>query len=157
MKELEHYQSLFHLNKDNPPTYKNHPPVAGAIAWARDLYLRAKKPILRFQVPPTALPIVVADSSRESVYIHSPVESPMAAALTPADAATCPSPLFTTQAHEGLLSSDYGVECKQRYLSFARSVDAYMTKLYQDWEGRVQNTGEGGAVVTRGRRWRKGL
>lgn len=50
MKELEHYHTLFNLNRDAPPTYKNHPPVAGAIAWARDLYLRAKKPILRFQV-----------------------------------------------------------------------------------------------------------
>lgn len=45
------------------------------------------------------------------------------------------------QAHEGLLTSDYGIECKQRYLGFARAVDAYMTKLYQDWEARVQNTG----------------
>lgn len=46
------------------------------------------------------------------------------------------------QAHEGLLTSDYGIECKQRYLGFARAVDAYMTKLYQDWEARVQNTGK---------------
>ena len=29
--------------------YKNFPPVAGAIAWARDLYQRAKRPILRFK------------------------------------------------------------------------------------------------------------
>lgn len=91
LKEVEHYQTLFTQHKENPPIYKNHPPVAGAIAWARDLYLRAKKPILRFQ------------------------------------------------AHEGLLTSDYGQEAKQRYLAFARSVDAYMTNLYNEWEGRVQN------------------
>jgi len=91
MKELEHYQTLFMAQRANPPAYRNHPPVAGAIAWARDLYLRAKKPILRFQ------------------------------------------------AHEGLLSSDYGQESKQRYLAFARSVDAFMTQLFTDWESRVQN------------------
>jgi dynein heavy chain, axonemal len=92
MKELEHYVTLFTMNKDSPPLYKNHPPVAGAIAWARDLYLRAKKPILRFQ------------------------------------------------AHEHLLSSDYGQESKQRYLAFARSVDTYTSGLYKEWEGRVQTT-----------------
>lgn len=152
MKELEHYQSLFHLNKDNPPTYKNHPPVAGAIAWARDLYLRAKKPILRFQVPPTAFDYHSAPSITTHRLSHScRYESLPGPRLDDADAATCP------QAHEGLLSSDYGVECKQRYLSFARSVDAYMTKLYQDWEGRVQNTGEGGgAVVVMGGRGGEG-
>ena len=29
--------------------YKNYPPVAGAIAWARALYLRQKRPIMRFR------------------------------------------------------------------------------------------------------------
>lgn len=49
-KELDYTSAIFHENKSLPPIYKNYPPVAGAIAWARDLYNRAKKPILRFKV-----------------------------------------------------------------------------------------------------------
>lgn len=49
-KELDHIGAIFHAHKAAPPIYKNYPPVAGAIAWARDLYNRAKKPILRFKV-----------------------------------------------------------------------------------------------------------
>lgn len=48
-KELEEIDRIFQQNKDNPPVYKNFPPTAGAIAWALDLYQRAKKPILRFK------------------------------------------------------------------------------------------------------------
>ncbi len=33
----------------HPPVYKNYPPVAGAIAWARSLYLKQKRPIMRFR------------------------------------------------------------------------------------------------------------
>lgn len=49
-KELDYISAIFHSNKAFPPIYKNYPPVAGAIVWARDLYNRAKKPILRFKV-----------------------------------------------------------------------------------------------------------
>ena len=49
-KELDHISAIFHAHKGAPPIYKNYPAVAGAIAWARDLYNRAKKPILRFKV-----------------------------------------------------------------------------------------------------------
>lgn len=49
-KELDHIGAIFHAHKALPPIYKNYPPVAGAIAWARDLYNRAKRPILRFKV-----------------------------------------------------------------------------------------------------------
>lgn len=49
-KELDHIGAIFHAHKAAPPIYKNYPHVAGAIAWARDLYNRAKKPILRFKV-----------------------------------------------------------------------------------------------------------
>lgn len=49
-KELDHIGAIFHAHKASPPIYKNYPPVAGSIAWARDLYNRAKKPILRFKV-----------------------------------------------------------------------------------------------------------
>ena len=48
-KEVEVISELFHSDKVNPPTFKNYPPVAGSIAWARSLYHRVKKPILRFK------------------------------------------------------------------------------------------------------------
>jgi dynein heavy chain, axonemal len=47
--ELEALKQLFKTDKEKPPLYKNYPPVAGSIAWARDLYQRAKRPILRFK------------------------------------------------------------------------------------------------------------
>lgn len=49
-KELDHIGAIFHAHKAAPPIYKNYPPVAGSIAWARDPYNRAKTPILRFKV-----------------------------------------------------------------------------------------------------------
>lgn len=52
-KELDRIDGIFHGLKSAPPIYKNYPPVAGAIAWARDLYNRAKTPILRFKVSST--------------------------------------------------------------------------------------------------------
>ena len=48
-KELQATRDLFEANKASPPVYKNYPPVAGAIAWARALYHRHKKPVLRFR------------------------------------------------------------------------------------------------------------
>ena len=47
--ELDALKHLFKTNKEKPPLYKNYPPIAGSIAWARDLYQRAKRPILRFR------------------------------------------------------------------------------------------------------------
>lgn len=49
IRELDAINQTFNIFKDHPPLYKNYPPVAGAIAWSRDLYLRAKRPILRFK------------------------------------------------------------------------------------------------------------
>uniref|UniRef100_A0A2K5DJP1 Dynein axonemal heavy chain 10 n=1 Tax=Aotus nancymaae TaxID=37293 RepID=A0A2K5DJP1_AOTNA len=40
---------IFVQNLENPPLYKNHPPVAGAIYWERSLFFRIKHTILRFQ------------------------------------------------------------------------------------------------------------
>ena len=48
-RELDSMKKTFMSNKDCPPIYKNFPPCAGAIAWARDLYHRAKRPIIRFK------------------------------------------------------------------------------------------------------------
>ncbi|XP_049721902.1 dynein axonemal heavy chain 10 isoform X2 [Elephas maximus indicus] len=48
-KEIDIVNTLFVQNLDNPPLYKNHPPVAGAIYWERSLFYRIKHTILRFQ------------------------------------------------------------------------------------------------------------
>ncbi|XP_073737373.1 dynein axonemal heavy chain 10 [Callorhinus ursinus] len=48
-KEIDVVNKLFVQNLDNPPLYKNHPPVAGAIYWERSLFFRIKHTILRFQ------------------------------------------------------------------------------------------------------------
>lgn len=48
-RELDSIKDLFNTHKHRPLLYKNFPPIAGAIAWARDLYLRAKRPIIRFK------------------------------------------------------------------------------------------------------------
>lgn len=89
LRELEAVNSLFLQYKDKPQIYKNYPSVAGTIAWARDLYHRAKRPIVRFKK------------------------------------------------HGGLLDSDFGESVKNKYLQFARSVDNYITELYNDWEVSV--------------------
>jgi len=49
VRELDSIKAKFNNLKERPPIYKNYPPVAGAISWARDLYHRAKRPILRFK------------------------------------------------------------------------------------------------------------
>ncbi|XP_042636525.1 dynein axonemal heavy chain 10 [Orycteropus afer afer] len=48
-KEIDIVDRLFVQHLDNPPLYKNHPPVAGAIYWERSLFYRIKHTILRFQ------------------------------------------------------------------------------------------------------------
>ncbi|OQR86956.1 flagellar inner arm dynein 1 heavy chain alpha [Achlya hypogyna] len=91
-KELEKLTEQFEQYKAAPPIYKSHPPVAGAIAWARALYHRAKKPIMRFR------------------------------------------------AMHDLLKSPHGEEVKDKYLVFARAVDAYIRGLHQDWKDKVPAT-----------------
>ncbi|XP_063171723.1 dynein axonemal heavy chain 10 [Candoia aspera] len=48
-KELEIVNGIFVNNLPNPPLCKNHPPMAGAIYWARSLFYRIKHTIIRFQ------------------------------------------------------------------------------------------------------------
>ncbi|XP_075852592.1 dynein axonemal heavy chain 10 [Microcebus murinus] len=48
-KEIDIVNKLFVQNQENPPLYKNLPPVAGAICWERSLFYRIKHTILRFQ------------------------------------------------------------------------------------------------------------
>ncbi|KAM6051570.1 dynein axonemal heavy chain 10-like [Theristicus caerulescens] len=48
-KEVENVKQIFVQNLKDPPLYKNHPPVAGAIYWSRSLFYRIKHTIIRFQ------------------------------------------------------------------------------------------------------------
>ncbi|KAJ7419933.1 Dynein heavy chain 10, axonemal [Willisornis vidua] len=48
-KEVENVNQIFVQNLEDPPLYKNHPPVAGAISWSRSLFHRIKHTIIRFQ------------------------------------------------------------------------------------------------------------
>ncbi|NWT09443.1 DYH10 protein, partial [Vireo altiloquus] len=46
---VEMVKQIFVQNLKNPPLYKNHPPVAGAISWCRSLFHRIQHTIVRFQ------------------------------------------------------------------------------------------------------------
>ncbi|NWU75337.1 DYH10 protein, partial [Onychorhynchus coronatus] len=46
---VENVKQIFVRNLKDPPLYKNHPPVAGAIFWSRSLFYRIKHTIIRFQ------------------------------------------------------------------------------------------------------------
>ncbi|NXQ89466.1 DYH10 protein, partial [Nyctibius grandis] len=46
---VENVKQIFVQNLKDPPLYKNHPPVAGAIYWSRSLFYRIKHTIIRFQ------------------------------------------------------------------------------------------------------------
>ena len=48
MKEVDLMDNMFKDGINNPPIYKNQPPVAGAIAWSRSLFFRNKRTVLRF-------------------------------------------------------------------------------------------------------------
>jgi dynein heavy chain len=88
-KELDALKKSFILHQDNPHLFKNYPPIAGSIAWARSLYQKAKRPILKFKNNNG----ILADPSWETI--------------------------------------------KANYLTFARSVDNYITDLYNDWETKT--------------------
>ncbi|NWS51375.1 DYH10 protein, partial [Chunga burmeisteri] len=46
---VENIKQIFVQNLKDPPLYKNHPPMAGAIYWSRSLFYRIKHTIIRFQ------------------------------------------------------------------------------------------------------------
>ena len=48
-KEIDVVRELFLKNRDNPPCGKNVPPLAGKIQWARTLFFRVKKTMLKLQ------------------------------------------------------------------------------------------------------------
>ncbi|XP_045502201.1 dynein axonemal heavy chain 10 [Colias croceus] len=49
IKELTAIEDKFTRFRKNPPLLRNHPPVAGAIYWARALFNKMKQPIMKFQ------------------------------------------------------------------------------------------------------------
>ncbi|NXS52178.1 DYH10 protein, partial [Brachypteracias leptosomus] len=46
---VENIKQIFIQNLKDPPLYKNHPPVAGAIYWCHSLFCRIKHTVTRFQ------------------------------------------------------------------------------------------------------------
>jgi hypothetical protein len=63
-RELDHVKHLYERHKEHPPAARNTPPVAGAVAWARQLLRRIEKPMEVFQrqravlCAPEARPII---------------------------------------------------------------------------------------------------
>ncbi len=49
VKELTCLNGMFREKKDCPPIHRSFPPICGAISWAHDLYLRAKRPMMLFK------------------------------------------------------------------------------------------------------------
>lgn len=47
-RECDLVRELFEANRQAPPLYKNHPPVAGAISWSRFLFRTIKTPMVKF-------------------------------------------------------------------------------------------------------------
>lgn len=47
--ELQKNKELFNQGRSNLLVSKNKPPVAGSISWARAIYHRIKRPILKFK------------------------------------------------------------------------------------------------------------
>ncbi|XP_065594770.1 dynein axonemal heavy chain 10 [Cyrtonyx montezumae] len=48
-KEVENVKQIFVQNLTDPPVFKHHPPMAGAIYWSRSLFYRIKHTVVRFQ------------------------------------------------------------------------------------------------------------
>jgi dynein heavy chain len=121
MNELASIKNLFETQKDRPNLYKNFPPIAGSIAWARDLYHRAKRPILRFK-----------KHGGINTYIHTYIHTLIILYTY----------IQTYIIHTGLLEDSYGEDVKNAYLEFAKAVDSYVSDLYGEWEstGITHNT-----------------
>lgn len=49
IKDLEFIQRIYNKNKENPPIPRDLPPIAGKIAWIRQLYRHISNPIQVFQ------------------------------------------------------------------------------------------------------------
>ncbi len=66
-KEVDTINDRFKANKDDPPSSKTQPRVAGAISWSRSLFQRIKQTVLRFQ---TMKELIDSDAGKAvSIYI----------------------------------------------------------------------------------------
>ncbi|KPJ04007.1 Dynein heavy chain 10, axonemal [Papilio xuthus] len=52
IKEITSVEDKFTRHRKNPPLLRDHPPVAGAIYWARALFIKMKRPVMKFQKVP---------------------------------------------------------------------------------------------------------
>ncbi|NXB08037.1 DYH10 protein, partial [Cnemophilus loriae] len=71
---VEIVKQIFVQNVKDPPLYKNHPPVAGAISWSRSLFRRIKHTITRFQEEEELL---ATERGKEVCQIYSQVAKKM--------------------------------------------------------------------------------
>lgn len=74
-RELATTAKLFEDHRAAPPVYKNHPPVAGAIAWANALYLKQKRPILRFKQMPALFASLEGEAFRREYLLFAKGEA----------------------------------------------------------------------------------
>ncbi|OHS98802.1 Dynein heavy chain family protein [Tritrichomonas foetus] len=51
-EEVTAIQELYNQQWSNPPILPHHPPITGRISWARSLFIRMKKPMLRLRMHP---------------------------------------------------------------------------------------------------------
>ena len=70
VKEVDLVFEIFQKFKNAPPLFKNHPPVSGAIAWARFLFKCIKRPMLKFL---TVEELMNSDQGKEVSSILSPL------------------------------------------------------------------------------------
>jgi len=48
-RDLEHVRALYHAERTSPTAPRNLPPIAGRIAWARQLFRRIEAPMKVFK------------------------------------------------------------------------------------------------------------
>ena len=54
-REIDHTSKVYQKHKNDPPIGRDLPPIAGRIAWARQLYRRIQEPMESFTNHPTIL------------------------------------------------------------------------------------------------------
>ena len=54
-KEIDHTSKVYQKHRNEPPIGRDLPPIAGRIAWVRQLYRRIQEPMESFKKHPTIL------------------------------------------------------------------------------------------------------
>eukprot|EP00794_Sanderia_malayensis_P018805 gene18805-20701_t len=54
-KEIDHTIKIYQRHKNEPPIGRDHPPIAGKILWARQLFRKIQQPMEEFKNHPTVL------------------------------------------------------------------------------------------------------